>query len=101
MWNGFMQGKSMNQGEVMNPIKEKNERRIHPTQKPVELYRWLLDKYATPCSLVLDTHLGSGSSAIAAHRKGTIYFTGCELDPIYYAGAKKRFKEQTAQIAAF
>ncbi len=74
--------------------------RIHPTQKPVRLYEWLLQKYAQPGVKVLDTHLGSGSSAIAAHYFG-VDFVGCELDKDYFDAAKKRFEQQTAQLAMF
>jgi site-specific DNA-methyltransferase (adenine-specific) len=72
--------------------------RIHPTQKPVSLYKWLLHKYAKKADRILDTHLGSGSSAIAAHNMG-FDFVGCELDKDYYDAACKRFKEQTKQLS--
>ena len=74
--------------------------RIHPTQKPVKLYEWLLTNYANPGQRILDTHLGSGSSAIAAHYFG-VDFVGCELDKDYFEAAKKRFEQQTAQLAMF
>jgi len=74
--------------------------RIHPTQKPVALYRWLLHNYAKTGDRILDTHLGSGSSAIAAHQMG-FDFVGCELDKDYYEAACKRFKERTAQLDIF
>lgn len=74
--------------------------RIHPTQKPIKLYRWLLKKYANPGDRILDTHLGSGSSAISAHQMG-FDFVGCEIDKDYYDAACKRFKEQTAQQQLF
>lgn len=70
--------------------------KIHPTQKPVELYRWLLHKYAKPGDKILDTHLGSGSSRIAAYEMG-FDFTGYEIDPDYFAAQEKRFKEYTSQ----
>jgi len=70
--------------------------KIHPTQKPVKLYRWILKYYAKEGQKILDTHLGSGSSAIAAHQMG-FDFVGCEIDKDYYDAACKRFKEQTAQ----
>lgn len=76
------------------------EHRTHPTQKPIKLYRWLLNTYAKPGDKILDTHLGSGSSAIAAHSMG-FDFVGCELDKDYYDAACKRFKEQTAQLQIF
>lgn len=71
--------------------------RIHPTQKPVALYRWLLKNYAKTGDKILDTHLGSGSSAIAAHYMG-FDFVGTEIDVDYFNAATKRFKEQTSQL---
>ena len=72
--------------------------RIHPTQKPVKLYEWLLQNYAKEGDRILDTHLGSGSSAIAAHYAG-FDFVGCELDEDYYKAACKRFDHETKQQA--
>jgi len=72
--------------------------RIHPTQKPVYLYEWLLKNYAEQGDLILDTHLGSGSSAIAAHYFG-VDFVGCELDKDYFEAAKARFDMATKQLA--
>jgi len=74
--------------------------KIHPTQKPVALYNWLLHNYAEKGQRILDTHLGSGSSAIAAHYFGCD-FVGCELDAEYYNAAKKRFNKETTQIDMF
>jgi len=74
--------------------------RIHPTQKPIKLYQWLLTNYAKPGQRILDTHLGSGSSAIAAHYFGCD-FVGCEIDLDYYLAAKERFDRETAQLALF
>lgn len=71
------------------------ETKIHPTQKPASLYRWILDNYYTGGG-ILDTHLGSGSSAIAAH-DGGFEFTGIELDPQYYAAARQRIMNHQAQ----
>jgi site-specific DNA-methyltransferase (adenine-specific) len=88
-WNGMIQGDMKNK-----------EQRIHPTQKPVKLYEWLLTNYAKPGQRILDTHLGSGSSAIAAHYFG-VDFVGCELDTDYFNAAKKRFEQATAQLAMF
>jgi site-specific DNA-methyltransferase (adenine-specific) len=73
---------------------------IHPTQKPVKLYQWLLQNYAKPGQRILDTHLGSGSSAIAAHYYGCD-FVGCELDRDYYDAACKRFDKETRQETLF
>lgn len=70
--------------------------RIHPTQKPVKLYMWILDKYAKPGYKILDTHLGSGSIAIACHDYG-FDLTACELDKDYYEAAMKRIKQHQSQ----
>lgn len=74
--------------------------RIHPTQKPTELYSWLLHNYAAKGQRILDTHLGSGSSAIAAYYFGCD-FVGCELDEKYYALANERLDRETRQVAMF
>ena len=78
----------------------KNIDRIHPTQKPVQLYKWLLNKYAKAGDTILDTHLGSGSSAIASH-DGGFEFTGIELDKEYYDNALSRIKEHQRQLTMF
>ena len=70
--------------------------RFHPTQKPVALYRWLLTNYAKQGDKILDTHLGSGSSRIAAHQLG-FDFTGYEIDKDYFEASEKRFKLVTSQ----
>ena len=74
--------------------------KIHPTQKPVALYTWLLSKYAKKGDKILDTHLGSGSSAIAAHKAG-YDFWGYEIDKDYFAAASKRLKEVQRQMILF
>ena len=96
MWNGMMQGKSIEEGHIMQGNKKKNEKRIHPTQKPVALYDWILQKYAKPGMSIFDSHVGSGSSRIAAWNYGCD-FTGCEIDPFYHLAQEKRFIEQTGQ----
>jgi site-specific DNA-methyltransferase (adenine-specific) len=75
----------------------KDVNRIHPTQKPVALYKWIYTNYAKPGQRVIDTHLGSGSSAIAAHYYG-LEFVGIELDTDYFNAAVERFKRETRQI---
>lgn len=100
MWRGMMQGKSIAEGTVQQGNKSLNEKRIHPTQKPVALYTWILQKYAKPGDKILDTHLGSGSSRIAAYDLG-FDFVGCEIDPHYFQAQEKRFAEHTAQISLF
>lgn len=74
--------------------------RIHPTQKPVELYDWIFAKYATPGMKILDTHLGSGSSRIAAY-KAKLDFTGYEIDAEYFEAQEKRFQIFIAQGTLF
>lgn len=72
--------------------------RIHPTQKPVALYKWLLAKYAKPGDKILDTHVGSASSLIACHQMG-FDFVGFELDPDYYRAATERLERARAQVS--
>jgi site-specific DNA-methyltransferase (adenine-specific) len=74
--------------------------RIHPTQKPIPLYKWLLDKYAKDGDKILDTHLGSGSIAIACHEYG-FELTACELDTEYFEKAVERIKNHVAQQKLF
>lgn len=88
-WQGMLQGDMKNK-----------EIRIHPTQKPVKLYQWLLKNYAKEGDRILDTHLGSGSSAIAAHYGG-FDFVGTELDEDYYKASLERFERETAQQTLF
>ncbi len=75
----------------------KNGGSIHPTQKPVKLYEWLLMNYAKEGDKILDTHLGSGSIAIACHNLG-YDLTACELDKDYYEAAIKRINQHKAQL---
>lgn len=84
-WNGMIQENMKNK-----------EIRIHPTQKPITLYRWLLDNYAKSGDLILDTHAGSFSSAVACKEKG---FSGvfCELDKEYFDGGKLRVDKASRQ----
>ena len=70
--------------------------RIHPTQKPVALYDWIFKNYAQPGMKILDTHLGSGSCRISAHKAG-MDFTAFELDPDYFVAQEKRFQEYVSQ----
>lgn len=74
--------------------------RIHPTQKPVTLYKWLLKNYAKPGDKILDTHMGSQSSRIAAYDMGFDY-TGFELDPDYFEAGCKRFEQYKSQLNLF
>lgn len=89
MWNGMLQGDMKNK-----------EFKIHPTQKPIALYKWLIEKYATPDDLILDTHVGSASSLIACHQTGHKY-VGFEVDKEYYRLAKNRLDQETSQMNIF
>lgn len=77
-----------------------SEKKIHPTQKPIKLYKWLLNKYAKEGDRILDTHLGSGSIAIACYDYG-FQLTACELDINYYSSAVKRIISHTEQLHLF
>ena len=93
MWNGMFQGRSIYDGRTQQGNKTLNEARIHPTQKPIALYEWLLTKYAKPGWRILDTHVGSGSSLIAC-RKMNFEAVGFEIDDQYYLAAVKRMAEE-------
>lgn len=88
-WHGMIQHDMLNK-----------ETRIHPTQKPVALYKWILDKYAKQGDKILDTHLGSGSIAIACHDYN-FDLTACELDKEYYDKAMTRINNHIAQQKLF
>lgn len=88
-WSGMLQG----------DMKHK-EYRIHPTQKPVALYEWILNNFANEGDTILDTHVGSASSLIACHNTNHKY-VGFEIDPEYYRQAKKRLDQETAQMNIF
>ena len=104
MWAGMFQGiycgKDINKALLQQGNKQLNEKRIHPTQKPVTLYKWLLDKYAKQGDKILDTHLGSGSIAIACYDYG-FDLTACELDKEYFDKAMQRIKNHTKQLNLF
>jgi len=88
-WHGFLQQNMKNKQE-----------RIHPTEKPIQLYEWLLKNYAKEGDKILDTHLGSGSIAIACHNLG-YDLTACELDKEYYDAAIKRLEQHKSQLRMF
>lgn len=100
MWAGMMQGKSAIEGHIMQGNKALNERRIHPTQKPVELYRWILSKYASSGMVVLNTHSGSGSQEIACEDLGFEY-VAFEIDEDYYSDAKARVLQFHKKLKLF
>lgn len=90
MWSGMRQEK---QGH-------NHQFRIHPCEKPFDLYRWIYQRYAKPGDKILDTHLGSGSSRIAAYDAG-LDFVGCEIDKEYFEKQEERFAAHTAQQSLF
>jgi len=98
MWAGMMQGvycgKNVRKALVQQGNKQLNEKRIHETQKPIALYQWLYSEYARPGFKILDTHMGSQSSRIAAYKMGFDYW-GCELDNDHFINGCKRFEEET------
>lgn len=91
---------SFNNGAKIYKNSASQQNRIHPTQKPEKLYKWIIDKYAKKGDKILDTHLGSGSIAIACHDYG-FELTACELDPDYYNSAIKRITNHVGQIKLF
>lgn len=97
MWRGMFQGKSVYEGTVQQGNKKLNEKRIHPTQKPVALYEWLLNRYAKTNDIILDTHVGSASSLIACYNMDH-KFIGFELDEYYYKVSKQRLDAEMAQM---
>ena len=84
-----------------NREKAKQNVRIHPTQKPIPLYLKLLDKFSNDGDMILDTHLGSGSSALAAHQLGKRNFWGYEIDKEYFDAASKRLEQYQKQLRMF
>lgn len=100
MWNGMMQGKSISEGHIQQGDKRLNEKRIHPTQKPVNLYRWLIQKYAKEGYKILDTHVGSASSLIAFEEAGLEY-VGFEKDEQIFKSALARLEGYKSQLKLF
>ena len=88
-WNGMLQGDMKNK-----------ETRIHPTQKPVALYKWLLKNYAEPNDKIFDSHVGSGSIRIACHDMG-FDFEGCEIDKDYWQAQEERYNTHIQQSDLF
>ena len=86
--------------KTINRVELQKDVTIHPTQKPVKLYEWLLANYAKQGDKILDTHLGSGSSRIAAYNLG-FDFVGCEIDKDYFTAQEERFRLHTAQTKLF
>lgn len=82
------------------PQGQKGDQRFHPTQKPIALYEWVFRLFAKPGDKILDTHLGSGSSRIAAYNSG-LDFVGCEIDPVYFKMEEERFEKFVSQRSIF
>ena len=89
MWNGMMQGKSISEGHIMQGNKKLNEKRIHPTQKPVELLKYLCKTYTNEFETVLDNTMGSGSTGVACKELNR-HFIGIEKDEKYFEIAVSR-----------
>lgn len=100
MWNGMLQGKSIEHGEIMQGNKSLNEKRIHPTQKPVTLYTWILQTFGQPGWKLLDTHTGSASSLIAFEGLGYDYVAFEKYKP-YFDKSCERIEQYKAQITLF
>ena len=96
----MFQGKSIIEGTIQQGNKKLNEKRIHPTQKPVNLYRWICHKYLQKEMKILDTHVGSASSLIAYEECGLDY-TGYDINEDYDNDARKRLEEFRSQITLF
>jgi site-specific DNA-methyltransferase (adenine-specific) len=100
-WTSFNQASRLFRFQWAGMLKaDRAEKRIHPTQKPVALYKWIFSRYAKPGYKILDTHLGSGSSRVAAYDL-RLDFWGYEIDPIYFAGQEKRFAAHIQQQSLF
>lgn len=97
MWNGMMQGSSILNGHIMNGKKELNQKRIHPTEKPIMMYEFILMNYSKQGDINLDTHIGSGSNAIA-HEKNQIELIGCEIDGIHFIDCVTRLNNYKSQL---
>lgn len=100
MWNGMMQGKSVNEGHLMQGNKKLNENRIHQCQKPIALYKWQFDKYMKEGGKIISPHVGSGSDRIAAHDLGYDFY-GCELNEDHFKNQNKRFENHILQQRLF
>jgi len=96
-WESLTQSVSLFRFQWAGYLKQEKCERIHPTEKPVALYRWLLANYAKQGDNILDTHMGSGSIAVACHYAG-YHLTATELDQDYFDAAVERIKRETAQL---
>jgi site-specific DNA-methyltransferase (adenine-specific) len=112
-WYKAQEGLTMSDGEIayssfdvptriiiLNRVELLKENTIHPTQKPIKLYKWLLKNYAKPGDKIFDSHVGSGSIRIACHDLG-FDFEGCEIDEDYWKAQEERYKRHIAQQELF
>lgn len=97
MWSGMFQGvycgKNLRKASLQQGNKKLNEKRIHPTQKPVALYAWLMNEYAEQGYTIFDSHVGSGSARIASYYLGFDFY-GTEIDDDIHASQEKRFRQE-------
>jgi site-specific DNA-methyltransferase (adenine-specific) len=100
VWNGMMQGKSIEQGDITQGNKKLNEKRIHPTQKPVNLYKWILQEYAKPGQKIIDANFGSGSIGIACHDMD-FELVACDIDKNSFEAAGQRIIHHQNQLTIF
>lgn len=98
MWNGMIQGKSLLEPTKMQGNKKLNEKRIHGTQKPINLYKWLAIKFCLKQFKVYSSHMGSRSDAIAFYDFGIAEFVGSEIDPVNFKKGERWFMQHTSQI---
>ena len=96
-WTSFDENAAMFE---YSSLRDETSGKFHPTEKPIMLYEWIYRHYAKEGDRILDTHLGSGSSRIAAHNMG-FDFVGCEIDQTYFEQQEKRFADHTAQLSFF
>jgi site-specific DNA-methyltransferase (adenine-specific) len=97
MWSGMMQGISYKRGTEMNPFKSKNQKRIHPTEKPFEIYKYLFSKFCSITDNIFDSHGGSFSSVIVADKMG-LDITVCEIYEKYFKDGVHRYNEYKRQL---
>ncbi|MCB0595445.1 MAG: hypothetical protein KDD28_15240 [Phaeodactylibacter sp.] len=100
LWSGMLQAKNLSEPMTPRGNKKLNEKRIHPCHKPVLLYRKLIRDFGFKGANILDTHVGGGSSRIAAYKEGC-HFIGYEIDHEYWEAQEKRFRQLTSQLQFF
>lgn len=100
LWAGMCQAKSLKEPMTQQGNKKLNEKRIHPTHKPIMLYDWTYQRFATKGMKIIDTHLGGGSNRISAD-KNNLDFSAWEIDPDYYNAQEKRFSNYKMQYRLY